>query len=279
MSSTARVTLNDDLRDRALRVLRANTAQFTAQSLRQVKSVRALVHFCEFLEDTVIRALPIEARETLRTAKLESTDDATVVNTLNAYGLQLSPVVRNLGLATPEAFVDELLERAVALKHSDDDAAPAIEAIARSSKRLKLAAALGAEDCSSALVSDEKVRAALARLARTLGVLGEEETVPNDAVDACVLLEKCVASNERFVTPFMSETGAQAARNPPSLGDVPSGVGLADDATVEKAVAVARLLHVNDLRRLQSDVDAFLVSMQEYTADPKTDSRIGRVGR
>jgi RLL motif-containing protein 1 len=116
-------------------------------------------------------------------------------------------------------------------------------------------------------------------LARTFGAARAEDAAPTDALDACVLLEKCVAANERFVTPFTSVDGAEAARNPPSLDDVPSRVGLPDDATVEKAVSVARLLHVNDLRRLQSDVDAFLVSMQEYTADPKTDSRIGRVGR
>ena len=81
------------------------------------------------------------------------------------------------------------------------------------------------------------------------------------------------------MTAFASASGRETARNPPKLEDMPSGVGLNGDAEVERAVAVARLLHVNDLRRLQSEVDAFLVAMQEYTADPKTDSRIGKVGR
>jgi RLL motif-containing protein 1 len=47
---------------------------------------------------------------------------------------------------------------------------------------------------------------------------------------------------------------------------------------VTAAVNVLRVLHVNDLRVLQSAVDALLVQMQEYTSDPKTDSRLGRVG-
>ena len=62
------------------------------------------------------------------------------------------------------------------------------------------------------------------------------------------------------MTAFASASGRETARNPPKLEDMPSGVGLNGDAEVERAVAVARLLHVNDLRRLQSEVDAFLVA-------------------
>jgi len=38
------------------------------------------------------------------------------------------------------------------------------------------------------------------------------------------------------------------------------------------------VMHVNDLRELQSAVDALLVQMQEYTGDPRTDAALGRVG-
>lgn len=67
------------------------------------------------------------------------------------------------------------------------------------------------------------------------------------------------------------------------ITDFPSGIALggAGDGgggAVEAAVNVLRVLHVNDLRVLQSAVDALLVQMQEYTSDPKTDSRLGRVG-
>ena len=45
------------------------------------------------------------------------------------------------------------------------------------------------------------------------------------------------------------------------------------------AVRVLRLLYAADLRSLQSQVDEFLVEGQAYTANPKTDSRLGKVGR
>jgi RLL motif-containing protein 1 len=51
--------------------------------------------------------------------------------------------------------------------------------------------------------------------------------------------------------------------------DFPSGIelgGAGAGAAVEAAVNVLRVLHVNDLRVLQSAVDALLVQMQEYTS-------------
>lgn len=46
-----------------------------------------------------------------------------------------------------------------------------------------------------------------------------------------------------------------------------------------KAAKVLRLLYVSDLRKLQDGINDSLQQMQEQTADPKTDSRLGRVGR
>ena len=41
---------------------------------------------------------------------------------------------------------------------------------------------------------------------------------------------------------------------------------------------VLRMLYVEDLRTLQNEVNALLVSIQEFTADPRTDSKLGKVG-
>ena len=134
-----------------------------------------------------------------------------------------------------------------------------MDAIERSSKRLKLTAK-EMSDVGASLASGEGKEALLgfARCPTSRSV-----HAANDPLDACVLLERCVLAQERFVTAFLSDNGKLAAKNPPKLDEVPS-------APVERAieverVAVARLLHVNDLRRLQSSVDTFLVAMQEYT--------------
>jgi RLL motif-containing protein 1 len=50
------------------------------------------------------------------------------------------------------------------------------------------------------------------------------------------------------------------------------------DPLVDRAAKILRLLYVADLRQTQNHVNAAIACMQQYTADPKTDSRLGRVG-
>jgi len=51
------------------------------------------------------------------------------------------------------------------------------------------------------------------------------------------------------------------------------------DPLVDKAAMILRLLHLHDLRDLQTIINEVIVCAQNITADPKTDSRLGRVGR
>jgi RLL motif-containing protein 1 len=107
------------------------------------------------------------------------------------------------------------------------------------------------------------------------------------------LTRACARAVERFVAPFWdaverAEKGTTSAAkkaswNLSALRDFPPGMDLGgpsgSDETVRAAVAVMRVLHVNDMRALQTAVDALLVQMQEYTGDPKTDAGAGKVGR
>ncbi|GIL57367.1 hypothetical protein Vafri_12615 [Volvox africanus] len=62
-----------------------------------------------------------------------------------------------------------------------------------------------------------------------------------------------------------------------ALASVPLGFGLEGEALCTAATAL-RLLYIQDLRQLQSQIDHAIVEMQEYTANPKTDSSLGKVG-
>ena len=50
------------------------------------------------------------------------------------------------------------------------------------------------------------------------------------------------------------------------------------DLQLDRAAKILRLLYVADLRQTQNHVNEAISRMQQYTADPKTDSRLGRVG-
>ena len=77
-----------------------------------------------------------------------------------------------------------------------------------------------------------------------------------------------------------ASAGAGAGGTPPAAHgkDFPLGFSLDDGKVVDKAASVLRMLYVQDLRGLQTAVDRALVEVQEYTANPKTDSKLGKVG-
>jgi len=51
------------------------------------------------------------------------------------------------------------------------------------------------------------------------------------------------------------------------------------DKDVDEVAAILRLLHIRDLRTLQTQINECIVAIQTITANPKTDTRLGKVGR
>ncbi|KTF93155.1 hypothetical protein cypCar_00007485 [Cyprinus carpio] len=52
-----------------------------------------------------------------------------------------------------------------------------------------------------------------------------------------------------------------------------------EHATLNEAARVLRLLHIEELRELQTKINEAIVAVQAIIADPKTDHRLGKVGR
>jgi RLL motif-containing protein 1 len=51
-----------------------------------------------------------------------------------------------------------------------------------------------------------------------------------------------------------------------------------DDPILDNAVRVLRLLNIVELRDLQTAINEIIVAVQNVTADPKVDARLGKVG-
>ena len=51
------------------------------------------------------------------------------------------------------------------------------------------------------------------------------------------------------------------------------------DYILDEAAKILRLLHISELRDLQTKINEAIVAVQAITADPKTDQRLGKVGR
>ncbi|XP_012255313.1 RNA transcription, translation and transport factor protein [Athalia rosae] len=51
------------------------------------------------------------------------------------------------------------------------------------------------------------------------------------------------------------------------------------DSALENAAKILRLLYIQDLRNLQTRINEAIVSIQNITANPKTDTKLGQVGK
>ena len=75
-----------------------------------------------------------------------------------------------------------------------------------------------------------------------------------------------------------ADGSASAAANAKTRADFPLGFETGD-AKLDDAARGLRMLYVAELRQLQTSFNGVVTCAQEFTANPKTDSQLGRVGR
>eukprot|EP01006_Ploeotia_vitrea_P060287 TRINITY_DN7562_c0_g1_i2.p1 TRINITY_DN7562_c0_g1~~TRINITY_DN7562_c0_g1_i2.p1 ORF type:complete len:286 (-),score=136.54 TRINITY_DN7562_c0_g1_i2:33-890(-) len=126
---------------------------------------------------------------------------------------------------------------------------------------------------------------------QALRTLAETVGVPTDGGQDSVSLLRMV--RHRIVTSFSpaqvsalkaaNESGGEAKADYEQSLDAALKVydlGFSTgDTRVDRAAMVLRLLYIADLRDVQTMVNELIVFVQEYTANPRTDSRLGKVGR
>lgn len=88
-----------------------------------------------------------------------------------------------------------------------------------------------------------------------------------------------------FVKDRLSEKAIAAAKDKKNTEGKPYPLKESDlgfdtgDYVLNQAAKILRLLYINDLRDLQTRINEALVAVQTVTANPKTDTRLGKVGR
>jgi RLL motif-containing protein 1 len=95
-------------------------------------------------------------------------------------------------------------------------------------------------------------------------------------------LEACRKAVKRRQAAAAAAAAAAGGGGAVDVEALPLGFAMAagDGApALERAAKVLRALYIQDLRDLQTQVDRLVVQAQEYTANPKTDSSLGRTGR
>lgn len=220
-----------------------------------LKQFHALV---VWLEDKKIRALPKEEREPLRA--LGETWGGTLGGYLEELGCPHSPDVSDL--AQRRVVADWLLTEAVGLEYLDNSA----RCCSRADAIAAMPPALRAIDHS-----DVEVQELVASLAQMLKIPAAETTA-----GTMVLIERTVREK---LTPAALATfyASGGAARDEGLEKFPQDFSTGN-AAVDAGSKVLRLLYIDDLRRLQTAVNNVIVRAQAFTANPKTDAKLGKVG-
>lgn len=221
-----------------------------------------------WLEDQKIRLYKIEDRTGLR----NTTSSDWPSNFKKYLNVLDCPVDRN----PRPTVVDWLLSHAVRLEYSENHESYNSAIAAKvSSQSSDDTAANGEVHVDEGLlnltVDNPDLKAGIMSLAKLLN-LPEHE-------DHFVLLQAIRSVIESKLSPTApKELGQKKKGDVLPLDNTQLGFDTGDSA-VNEASKIMRLLHVSELRDLQTKINEAIVAVQAITANPKTDQSLGRVGK
>lgn len=186
----------------------------------------------------------------------------------------------------PDAAVKRIAELAMLCGVAAGERQPfaLLQAVARTVRQRLLPASLAAAAAASEAADDGAAAAAAAG-----GEAGAARAAAAMTLAAGNVLSSLAAFANLPALPPGTRRGRRALVAAAAAGQSQSAMMLATadfplgfatgDARLDAAAALLRMLYVADLRELQDAVNDILITVQEFTADPKTDASLGVVGR
>ncbi|XP_068575490.1 RNA transcription, translation and transport factor protein isoform X2 [Cebidichthys violaceus] len=211
-----------------------------------------------WLEDQKIRHYKIEDRGNLR--NIPSSDWP------EAYQKYLQDLNCPFGLQEKQEAVDWLLGLAVRYEYGDNDKYKNCEPLAASSNSDKAVDPLLNLDGNC-----PDFKAGVTALANILKIQRHDDYLVMLKAIRILIQERL--SPEAIAKASQNREGVPVALDKHILG-FDTG-----DATLNEAAQILRLLHIEELRELQTRINEAIVAVQAIIADPKTDHRLGKVGR
>ncbi|XP_077126199.1 RNA transcription, translation and transport factor protein [Ranitomeya variabilis] len=214
-------------------------------------------NFIVWLEDQKIRHYKIEDRGNLR--NIHSGEWA------NQYEQYLKDVTCPFKVQERQEAIDWLLGLAVRLEYGDNAAKY------QNAKPICAGVQKPAEPLINLDVNNPDFKAGVMALANLLQIQRHDDYLV--MLKAIKILVQERLSAEAVAKANSSKEGLPVALDKHTLG-FDTG-----DAVLNDAARILRLLHVEELRELQTKINEAIVAVQAIIADPKTDHRLGKVGR
>ncbi|XP_053330891.1 RNA transcription, translation and transport factor protein [Spea bombifrons] len=214
-------------------------------------------NFIVWLEDQKIRHYKIEDRGNLR--NIHSSEWPA------QYEQYLKDVSCPFKAEERQESIDWLLGLAVRLEYGDNAAKY------QNAKPLNTDISKASEPLINLDVTNPDFKAGVMALANILQIQRHDDYLV--MLRAIRILVQERLSSEAIARSNSSKEGLPVALDKHILG-FDTG-----DAVLNDAARILRLLHIEELRALQTKINEAIVAVQAIIADPKTDHRLGKVGR
>lgn len=234
-----------------------NTDNFNIQSQGEFRSLIA------WLEDQKIRHYKLEERAALRAL------DAP--GWMQAFETYLQDLGCPHKSSDTKTVLDWLLGLAVHLEYSDDPD-KYVEASKKAEQDTGAPKMVHANPLDDLDFDCQEFRQGVQALAQYLGVTQHPDHIVT-LQGVCALIQERLSTTSQEAVKQRSTQGKPYPLKESSLG-FDTG-----DPVLNHAAKVLRLLYVQDLRELQTRINEAIVAVQAITANPKTDTRLGKVGR
>ncbi|XP_074657306.1 RNA transcription, translation and transport factor protein-like isoform X2 [Tubulanus polymorphus] len=219
-----------------------------------------------WLEDQKVRFYKIEDREFLRNTESDDWNKAFLTY-IQDLSCPYNPADRS-------AVLDWLLGYAVKLEYGDSvDKYKSMSADKFTEEQKKEAISKSTNPLDALDFEGPDFKAGVASLAQLL-------KVPPHTDHKEVLKAICLLIKEKFNKDEMDKAGKSYDGKIECIPLDKTDLGFdAGDNVNNEAAKILRLLHIKELRDLQNRINQAIVEVQAMTANPKTDQRLGKVGR
>lgn len=226
-----------------------------------------------WLEDQKIRAYPVENRVQLRNLQDDHVWNEAFVQYLRDLKCQFTYNVNDK--QSKLAIIDWLLSLAVRLDFSDNADEIKAKLMDKKDSNLNNGDLKSENPLDNLNFEDADFKAGVDRLANILNIARHPNHLITLQAISKLVSERLSVDNLKTAT----EQRENKSSTPVvvQLDAFESGFD-AGDYVLNRAAKILRLLHVRELRDLQTKINETIVDLQQITADPKTDQKLGKIG-